>query len=121
MTAKSRTRISFRAINYHEAGAGLRSLVAWQLRALADRLDKHHSVAARISTTPALSRRVKTECIIRGMAHSHRLIEESVRARAVDDPMREHCPELYSEESQMTPTHARAHHGTPEGDDHGDH
>lgn len=35
MTAKGKTHISFRAINYHEAGAGLRSLIAWQLRAQA--------------------------------------------------------------------------------------
>lgn len=100
MTAKGKTHISFRAINYHEAGAGLRSLIAWQLRALADRLDKHRSVAARISTTPALSRRVKTEYVTRGMAHSHRLIEESVRAQALDDLMFEHCPSLYSESEE---------------------
>lgn len=100
MTGTAKTRIRFRAINYHEAGAGLRSLIAWQLRALADRLDKHRSLAMRISTDSAISRRVETECITRGMAHSQRLIEESASAQAVEDLIREHCPGLYSEESQ---------------------
>lgn len=100
MTVKGRTRVRFSVISYHKAGAGLRSRIAWALRAVADRLDKHCSLAVRISTAPALSSSVKTECLTRGMAHSHRLIEESTRAQIVDDLMREHCPDLYSEESQ---------------------
>lgn len=100
MTAKDRTRISFRAINYHYAGAGLRSRIAWALRAVAGRIDHHESYGIRISTTPGLSRVDEAECITRGMAHSHRLIKEAVESQLIDNLMRKNLPTLYSEETR---------------------
>lgn len=95
-----RTRSRFSAINYHEAGAGLRSRIAWSLRAAADLLDHHRSYGIRITTTPVIDAQAKAECITRGLGHAQRLIDEELKATAIDGAMAEDCPELYSEESK---------------------
>lgn len=78
-----------------EQGSSLRSMSAWVLRHLADRLDKGQSIRVEYSTKPAVDPRMAADCIERGFSHANRLLAEMAHQQACEEALREHHGELF--------------------------
>lgn len=93
-------RHKIEATSEHQHGQGARSVVAWLLRHLADRLDDGQSLRVTYSTTPAIPTRLAADCIERGMAHANQLLAEMAHQEACDQALADVMPELFKEAGQ---------------------
>lgn len=72
-----------------------RELVANALRSLAQWLDGRHSLAVRITTTPALSPRQKRECFDHAADAWQRALGQTALAEAQEQLLRQQRPDMF--------------------------
>lgn len=80
----------------------LRQRIGMRLRDLADRIDRHRSIAVRIQTDPALTNRQETEIFQQGILAIERALRTETEYTAEDALMREKLPFLWKERSGDT-------------------
>lgn len=93
-------RHKLQATNHAQPGDGFRSVFAWMLRHIADRIDKGQSVRIEYSTTPRVSPRLAADCIERGLSHANSLLADMAHQEACERALLEHSQELFGEADQ---------------------
>lgn len=83
-----------------ERKRGFRSWLAWAVRSIADKIDGADSMTIEVQSIPVIPMAERSALIKRGLTHSRNLFVELVKHESTNEAMREHLPELYSEDAK---------------------
>jgi len=84
-----------------EASAGWKARLAWQIRALADRLDGGgRTIKIDCNVTPEVSREDVDSCLGKGFALTQSLLTQLAHQAACEDVMRDAKAELFAQQPQ---------------------